>query len=55
MTGEIYGYNDIPEGAVKDQESLLRFVDSLLKPNGVEYYVKPLIGSSAGDYQSTEE
>ncbi|AYK06545.1 hypothetical protein [Brevibacillus laterosporus] len=59
MTGEILGYNGMPEEAVKDQGNLLRFLDSWLKPNGVKYYVNQLTNSfiekPTGDYQSTKE
>jgi hypothetical protein len=39
MTDNILGFNGIPEGAVKDKDSLLNFLDNWLKPNGVAYYI----------------
>lgn len=55
MTGEILGYNGIPEDAVKDKENLIQFLDIWLKPNDVKYYVdqlpNPFIEEFDSDYQ----
>ena len=45
MTGEILGYNSIPEDALKSMEDLIQHLDNWLKPNGVNYYVNQLKGS----------
>ncbi len=42
MTGEVLGYNGLPEEAVEDKETLLCFLNSWLKPTGMEYYVEEL-------------
>lgn len=42
MTGEILGYNGIPEDALKSQEDLIIFLDSWLKPNGINYSLNQL-------------
>lgn len=59
MTGEILGYNGIPEEVVKDHGNLLQFLDSWLKPNEVKYYVNRITNSfeekSTGYCQYTDE
>lgn len=42
MTGEILGYNDIPENTLKSQKDLTLFLDNWLKPNGLNYYLNQL-------------
>lgn len=44
MTGEILGYNGIPEDALKSQEDLIQYLDNWLKPNGLNYYLNQLTG-----------
>lgn len=42
MTGEILGYNGIPENTLKSQKDLTLFLDNWLKPNGLNYYLNQL-------------
>lgn len=44
MTGEILGYNGIPEDVLKSQEDLIQYLDNWLKPNGLNYYLDQLTG-----------
>ncbi len=45
MTGEILGYNGIPEDALNSMEDLSQHLDNWLKPNGLNYYINQLKGS----------
>lgn len=42
MTGEILGFNGIPEEVVKEHVALTEFLDSWLKPNEVSYHVEKI-------------
>lgn len=46
MTGEILGYNGIPEDALKSQEGLIKFLDNWLKPNRLYYSLNQLTNLS---------
>jgi len=49
MTGEILGYNGIPEDALKSNEDLIQYLDNWLKPNGLNYSLNQLRGESVND------
>lgn len=54
MTGEILGYNGLPEEVVKDKVKLIEYLDHWFKPNDINYYVEGILnlfGDSPNDLE----